>query len=122
MSFGQISVPLLASVPSKIKIFAYCAILIFFFASTFKYSGVFADPVVFWQKALSSAPSYSAVYSNLGKVYLEREQNLDAAQTYLEKAYELNPNETNKNNLEKIDEIRKAGTIEEYVRLMNLKS
>jgi hypothetical protein len=122
IALGQISIPKLKAVSPKIKISAYSALLIFFFAAAFKHSGAFSDQLTFWQKALSSAPSYYAVYGNLGKVYLESELNLDEAEIYLKKAYEMSGRETSKKNLEKIKEIREAGGIDGYIKLIKSKN
>ena len=117
ISLGQISIPKLKTLSPKIKTFAFSAVFIFFFITAFKHSSAFSDPLTFWQKAASSAPSYYAVYTNLGKVYLENELNLDMAEVCLIKADEMRSDKTTKENLEKIHEIRNAGGIEEWISL-----
>ncbi|MCL2799172.1 MAG: glycosyltransferase family 39 protein [Endomicrobia bacterium] len=118
ISLSQIYIPQLKSVSEKIKTSAFAALILLFCVITFSYSKTFESPLVFWQKALLSAPSYHAVYNNLGRVYLENELDIDKAEIYLKKAFEMYGDKKNRDNLEKINEIRKAGGIDEYIKLL----
>lgn len=117
ISFNQLYFPLLASkISSKIKITFFILYIIFLSFLTLKHSDSFKSPVIFWEAAAAQSPSYQAVYSNLGKVYLEREYDLENAEKILQKAYDLNPDDINNQNLLTIQKIKSYGGIDEYIR------
>lgn len=68
------------------------AVLIVFFALTFRHLAVFHDRLAFWQDAAAHSPDYPLVWRNLGAMYY-LDGNMNAAEADFKKALALHPTE-----------------------------